>query len=595
MKSDGIILDHDLFRRIVSAFAGLVLVATAFAAVAPGAETPASVIVRGNPGSIRHVEDAVIRAGGTVRVRIGIIDGVVATVPAGSVSVLRSDPGVASVVLDRKIRLLHATDGLDPSSDTGSLHNTTKLIKAQDLWRSGVTGRGVGVALIDSGVVPVDGLTVPGKVVNGPDLSFDGQADSTRWLDTYGHGTHMAGIIAGRDDSIVSSGDLTSHDSFAGVAPDARILNVKVASANGATDVSQVIAAIDWVVQHRNDQALNIRVLNLSFGTDGSQSYTDDPLAYAAEVAWRKGIVVVAAAGNAGSSLGRLNNPAYDPYVIAVGADDANGSPRVSDDVIPDWSSRGDGVRNPDVIAPGKSIVSLRDPGSYIDVTYPEGKVNARFTRGSGTSQAAAVVSGAAALLLQARPGLTPDQVKGLLVSTATPVPGYDAGAQGAGLINVRSAAEAPEPETRQTWPTSTGTGSLEQARGSVHVAIGDAVLNGEQDIFGSAWDGTTWSQNSWNGTTWSGGEWNGTTWSGNCWCGTTWSGTTWSGTTWSGTTWSGTTWSGTTWSNASWSGTTWSGTTWSGTTWSGTTWSGTTWSGTTWSEAFWSSAEWGA
>src|SRR5207249_6242881 len=139
-------------------------------------------------------------------------------------------------------------------------------------------------------------------------------------------------------------------------------------------DVSQVIAAIDWVVQHRTDNGMNIRVLNLSFGTDGTQDYRVDPLAYAAEVAWRKGITVVVAAGNSGYGTAQLNNPAYDPYVIAVGADDTKGTQSTSDDIIPDWSSRGDGTRNPDIVAPGKSIVSLRDTGSQIDLNHPEGR-----------------------------------------------------------------------------------------------------------------------------------------------------------------------------------------------------------------------------
>src|SRR5439155_27121294 len=126
-----------------------------------------------------------------------------------------------------------------------------------------------------------------------------------------------------------------------GIAPDARIVNVKVAGANGATDVSQVLAGIDWVVQHRNDNGMNIRVLNLSFGTDGVQSYVLDPLAFAAENAWRKGIVVVVAAGNSQFGTNKLNDPAYDPYVIAVGADDPQGTLNVADDTVPAWSARG--------------------------------------------------------------------------------------------------------------------------------------------------------------------------------------------------------------------------------------------------------------
>ncbi|MCA1830609.1 MAG: S8 family serine peptidase, partial [Actinobacteria bacterium] len=308
--------------------------------------------------------------------------------------------------------------------------------------------------------------------------------------------------------------------------------------------------------------------------------YTLDPLAYAAEVAWRKGIFGVVSAGNSGSTLGHLNDPATDPYVLAVGADDAGGTYKTYDDVIPSWSSRGDGIRNPDIVAPGRSIESLRDPDSYIDQTYPGGRINTRFFRGSGTSQAAAVMSGVAAVLISQRPDIRPGQLKKLLMSSATSIPGPDATAIGSGFVNVKSAMNTPTPNYSQSWTTSSGTGSLEAARGSSHVTDGNgSTLSGEQDIFGKAWDGTTWSANAWAGTTWSGGSWNGTTWSGGCWCGSSWAGTTWSGTTWSGTTWSGTTWSGTTWS----------GTTWSGTTWSGTTWSGTTWSGTTWSEASWS------
>ena len=552
-----------------------------------------SVIVRAKAGTVSQAEDAVDAAGGTIGRRIGIIDGFAAKVPADAVAKIAANAAVHSITFNRPVQLLHSTEGFDPATDAGSIYNTTKSIKAQDVWRTGYTGAGVDVALIDSGVLPVNGLTAPGKIINGPDLSFEAPAENLRYLDTFGHGTHMAGIIAGRDNGVTGINDLTAHDNFAGVAPDARILNIKVANAHGATDVSQVLAAIDWVVQHRNDNGMNVRVLSLSFGTDGIQDYTIDPLAYAAEVAWRKGIVVVVAAGNSGYGSAKLNNPAYDPYVIAVGADDTKGTHAVDDDVIPVWSSRGDGTRNPDVVAPGKSIAGLRAPGSYIDETYPTGRVASRFFRGSGTSQATAAVSGAAALLLQQRPNLTPDQVKKLLTSTATPLPAADPVAQGSGLINLKSATAAATPNYVQSWPLSTGTGSLEAARGSAHVEMDGVELNGERDIFNTPWDGTSWSGTSWSGTSWSGGMWNGTSWSGTSWSGTSWSGTSWSGTSWSGTSWSGTSWSGTSWSGTSWSGTSWSGTSWSGTSWSGTSWSGTSWSGSSWSGSSWSGADW--
>jgi serine protease AprX len=430
------------------------------------------------------------------------------------------------------VRTLGIIDGLEAS--VPSAYNTTRMTGAQAYWANGYTGRGVDVALIDSGVVPVDGLTAPGKVVNGADLSFESQVANTTYLDTFGHGTHMAGIIAGRDDGVSSYvGDSTD---FVGMAPDARVLNVKVADAHGTTDVSQVIAAIDWVVQHRNDNGLNVRVLNLSFGTDSTQAYSIDPLAFAAEVAWRNGIVVVAAAGNAGfAPSGSLSDPANDPYLIAVGAADTQGTTSIGDDSVATFSQNGV-KRKPDLVAPGVHVVSLRDPGSYVDATYgTTGQVGTRFFRGSGTSQATAVVSGAAALLLSQRPWLTPDQVKMLLDSTATQLSGQSANAQGNGELNLSAALTAVPSTVPQSYTKSTGTGSLEAARGGSHVAdpATGVELTGEQDIMGHEWTPSTWAPAASAGTTWSGGVWNGTTWSGTTWSGTTWSGTTWSNDTW--------------------------------------------------------------
>jgi serine protease AprX len=316
-------------------------------------------------------------------------------------------------------------------------------------------------------------------------------------------------------------------------------------------------------VQNRDADGLNIRVLNLSFGTDGTQDYRLDPLAFAVEVAWARGIVVVVAAGNSGFGTTQLNNPAYDPYVIAVGADDTRGTDDPKDDVIPSWQTRGNALRHPDIVAPGKSILSLRDPGSFVDDANPGARVGyGRFFRGSGSSQAAAIVSGAVATLLSQRPQLTPDEIKALLVRSAVRLPNADAVAQGAGLINLHRAREM-RTETFagsvQTWERSTGLGSLQLARGTVTAEDEGVVLQGEQTIFGDPWDPTAWAAASWDGTSWSSGTWQGRTWSGNCWCGASWAGRTWSGRTWSGNAWSGRTWSGRTWSGRTWSAGGWS------------------------------------
>ncbi|MFN2588831.1 MAG: S8 family serine peptidase [Actinomycetota bacterium] len=615
------------------------------------------VIVRELPGAGSGPEQLVEDLGGDVGRHIGIIDGFTATVPETSVPALKASSQVHSVTADMKVRMLHEVNGYDASLSTnaGSIFNTTNAVKARDYWREGFTGKGVDVAMIDTGVVPVDGLTVPGKVVNGPDLSFESGSETHRYLDTYGHGTHMAGIIAGRDSGAVTGKENGDHDNFIGVAPDARVVNVKVGAHDGSTDVSQVLAAIDWVVQHRNSGGLNIRVLNLSFGTDGTQSYMIDPLTYAAEVAWHKGIVVVVAAGNSQFGTSALNNPAYDPYVIAVGASDTKGTFDTSDDVVPDWSARGDGIRNPDLVAPGKSIASLRAPGSYVDENHPEGRVNSKLFKGSGTSQAAAVVSGAAALVVQQRPGITPDQVKALLKSTATKMPVADAQAQGSGVLNLKSALKTATPLAVQTWPRATGVGSLELARGSGHLvmegpdaacekAYREAQAAAEQTTAttepvteASTTDATVSTEVSTTDTTVSTetsktdttvstdtsatdasstktseptktmaeacpeidhvlqGEKDifGNAWDGATWSGRSWTGATWSGGEWLGRSWTGADWSGRSWTGATWSGATWSGATWSGRSWTGATWSGATWSGRSWTGATWSGATW--
>jgi serine protease AprX len=543
-----------------------------------------SVIVRAQPGGGATADQQITSLGGHVQQHIGLINAVVADVPASAVAQLEASAAVAQVTLNAPVQLLGASYGLpsvpyDPTSDVNSMYNIEQMDGASAYWDAGYTGQGVGVALIDSGVSPVNGLKTPGKVVNGPDLSFESQVPSLRYLDTFGHGTHMAGIIAGRDSSVntVSSSD-TTH--FLGMAPDAQIVNVKVADALGKTDVSQVLAAIDWVVQHQNDNGMNIGVLNLSYGTDSSQSYVLDPLAYAAEQAWLHGIVVVVAAGNQGNWSNGMDDPAIDPYVIAVGAANTNNTTMVKFHSPASFTSEGDGTRNPDLSAPGVHVVSLRDPGSFIDDQFgATANVSTRFFLGSGSSQAAAVVSGAAALLLSQRPGLTPDQVKALL-DTHTHYMSGRTSLKGSGELNLANVLNAPTPNVTQSWPSSSGSGSLEASRGSQHVADANGTtLSGEQDIFGNAVSTSALAASEANAAAWNGGLFNGSSWSGSSWSGSSWSGASWSGASWSGSSWSGSSWSGASWSGASWSGSSWSGGSWSGASWSGSSWSENDWS----------------
>jgi serine protease AprX len=484
----------------------------------------------------------------------------------------------------------------DPGTDQNSMNAIINAIGAQQWWTNGYTGQGVDVALIDTGCAPVQGLNSPGKLVYGPDLSLESQAPNLAGLDTNGHGTFMASILAGNDAG--SGASNPNPYTFRGVAPDARVVCVKVATADGGTDVSQVIAAIDWVVQHAHDNGLNIRIINLSYGTNSTQSSTVDPLAFAAEQAWKRGIVVVAAAGNSGYQKGKgapgLADPAYDPYLIAVGAtqrgSSGNGPGNGPDkETMANFSASGagcGGCRNPDVVAPGAHVQGLRVPGSFVDESTPPGLLDARFQRGSGTSESTAIVSGAVALLLQKYPSLTPDQVKKFLTTSTVKIAGADDKAQGKGRINLAGLTDK-KPDTgggaAQHFPDATGTGSLEIARGADHLTRDGVVLRGEIDIFGHPFDAAGMAALEASASAWNGGTWNGNVWTGNSWSGNSWSGNSWSGNSWSGNSWSGNSWSGNSWSGNSWSGNSWSGNSWSGNSWSGNSWSGNSWSSDSW------------
>jgi serine protease AprX len=543
--------------------------ATAAQAASPSDADLVSVVVQESDGTGNGPQRAVEAFGGSVTKEFSVISGFSATVPADRLDALRAVPGVTSVTEDASLTLSDA-DVETQASQAGSLYTIANQVTgASSLWQAGYTGQGVDVAVVDSGVVAVDGLD--GKIVYGPDLTQE-NGTPAQDKDAYGHGTHMAGIIAGRDTGATRTAGNSSD--FVGMAPDSRIVSIKVADAKGQTDVSQAIAAIDWVVENGHKNGLNIRVMNMSFGTDGVQSYVYDPLAYAAEMAWRSGIVVVVAAGNDGNDVLRLNNPASDPYVIAVGSDSANGTATTADDTVSSFSNNGNGSRNPDLIAPGDHVVSLRDPGSYLDTTYPAARIGSRLFRGSGTSQAAAVVSGAAALLISQRPDLTPDQVKALLTRTASRLPGVGTPAQGSGLVDLAAAATAPTPQNAtQHWRLSVGTGSLEAARGSVHVSVNGRRIAGEVDVHGRAFNSRAVASGIAHRSNWSGVSWSGVSWSGVSWSGVSWSGVSWSGVSWSGVSWSGVCWSGVSWSGVSWSGVSWSGVSWSGVSWSGTDW----------------------
>jgi serine protease AprX len=544
-----------------------------------------------DPRLAAALREVVAAAGGRVvatqpALEMAVVDG-----PAGLAAALQAQPWARSVARDAAVTLTSL--GYDPATQNGSMTKVTQLTGATALWKAGYTGKGIDVAVIDTGVAPVPGLAQSDKVVLGPDLSFESQSTSTRFLDSYGHGTHMSGIIAGREVA-AASGTTYAADTtnFYGMAPDSRIVSLKVGDHNGTVDVSQVIAAVNWVTQFGKSNGLNVRVLNLSFGLDTGQHPKNDPLSWAAEVAWNKGVVVVASGGNQGGQFLGLNSPAYNPRLLAVGAVDTKGTTAVTDDAIPTFSAvyGGNYNRGPDLVAPGVGIVSSRVPGSVIADAYPTAKVATNWLRGSGTSQAAAVVSGAVALLLQQRPTMTPDQVKALLMNTASPIAGVTAGSQGSGELNLVKATATAVPTSVQPSSVGWGDGGIENARGGMHVSMDGNELSGEKYLFGN-WQGndagtrissaTMWSS---DGSTWYGVPITGAGFAADT---TTAAGKAWSGRSWAGRSWAGNAWTGRSWASCSFNGRSWAGSGWSTGSWSQpiTT---SSWTGGLWSTGDW-------
>lgn len=427
------------------------------------------------------------------------------------------------------VQAVSAGSAYDPTSDPASMYNLTRALQARAAWTRGWTGKGVGVAVLDTGISPVAGLNGTGKVVLGADLSSTG-GTTAQGRDDYGHGTQLASIIGGRDAAPTYDVAATS---YLGIAPDVTLYNVKVAEADGTTDVTRVISGLAWVVLHQKDNAAApIRVVNLSYGTDAVQPWQVDPLTYAVDQAWKAGILVVASGGNQGQSAGRLTDPAYDPHLLAVAAADTRSDCGSAATVAP-FSNWGDGTRNPDVTAPGVMVQGLRVPGSTIDRSLATAAgTGARYLKGSGTSQAAAVTSGLAALLLQKNPTWTPSQVKVDLVSSATPMTGSrDVRSAGSGLVNAEKALNTTTGPVAPPTSWAAGTGTIDAARGSSSwVAAGIPASDANSTTFTGVAGETpaTWAGRTWAGRTWAGSSWflspAGRTWAGRTWASHLWS-----------------------------------------------------------------------
>jgi serine protease AprX len=373
------------------------------------------------PTEAQHMK--VRNQGGRLTMRLGRVKAGLYSVPASALATLANDPEVAYISPDRKLK--------------GKLDLTAEAVNAAAAWLLNLDGTGIGVAVIDSGISDHPDLansSGASRVVYSQDFTGSGTAD-----DQYGHGEHVAGIVAGNG---ASSTCPTCTRTLMGMAPNVSLINLRVLDENGSGTDSEVIAAIDQAIALAS--IYNIRVINLSLGRGVYESYTQDPLCQAVEAAWQAGIVVVVAAGNEGrdnsvgeNGYGTVTAPGNDPFVITVGSMKDMGTADRSDDLIGSYSSKGptgvDHVVKPDIVAPGNLTASLlanindtiptNEPATLIPNTYydsaGDGSTSSVYYTLSGTSMATPVVSGAVALLLQQNPSLTPDQVKARLMRTA--------------------------------------------------------------------------------------------------------------------------------------------------------------------------------
>ena len=435
--------------------------------------------------SLSFLAPVVQWSGGELKRWLPLANGFVADLPNAALSDLAEHPLVSHIAIDRLV--------------VGAMERTSSTVGASAVRQElGYDGAGVGVAIIDSGSSAyLDDLSDGSNGGPRVDQFVDFVNGRKKAYDDYGHGTHVAGIIAGNG---FDSGGLRT-----GIAPAARLIVLKVLDDSGQGRISDVIAAIDYAIAQKD--ALNIRVINLSVATGVYQPYDVDPLTLAAQRAVNAGIVVVAAAGNygrapqGGTRYGGITAPGNAPWVLTVGASSHMGTVDRADDTIAVFSSRGPTAINygakPDVVAPGVGIESLSNPESAFYVTKSAYLLSGTvptwyqpYLSLSGTSMAAPVVTGTVALMLQANPDLTPNAVKAIIEYSAQQYAGYDRLTQGAGFLNAKGAVELA-----RHLAASNDTEFPSTADWSTQIVWGNRLIQGGQ----LAADENAW----WTSTTW--------------------------------------------------------------------------------------------
>lgn len=351
-----------------------------------------------------------------------------------------------------------------------------------------LTGQGIGVAVVDSGIT--SHIDLQGRIVVN-----NNQTSAPDANDNYVHGTHVAGIIAGNGAS--------SSGMYKGVAPGANLINVKVSNDQGVALMSDLIDGLQWILS--NKTTYNIRVVNISLNSTVAESYHTNPLNAAVEILWFNGVTVVVAAGNNGTGNNpvTLYPPANDPFVITVGATEDKGTTSLSDDKIANFSAFGtteNGFAKPDLVTSGRSLISLLSSTSATGyINHPVHRVDNKYFRMTGTSMAAPVVSGAVALLLQDEPGLTPDQVKYRLKATANTAWGdYNSARAGAGALDIYAAINGTTTQSANTGQTV-----------STLLTTGSGAVNSTVNWNSVNWNSVNWNSVNWNSVNWNSVNWN--------------------------------------------------------------------------------------
>jgi serine protease AprX len=478
---------------------------------------------------------------------LSLIDGAAGFANAAGIEAMSLAPTVAFIHHDATVGPRRSAEPpvVTPPDQFSEVY--PQVVNADQGWLRGITGNGVTVAVLDSGVAADADLIEPENRI----LASVNFADQRLASDPGGHGTHIAGIIAGNGSR--------SGGEFIGIAPQANIVDVRVLGNTGSGRISSVVRGIEWVLAHR--AVYNIRVINLSFGAPASLSYRADPMSAAVEIAWRRGLVVVAASGNGGPERDTVVTPGIDPYAITVGATDDRGTNSRRDDALAWFSAWGSADSNakPDLVAPGRRLVSLRVPGSTLDTLFPDRVVAAQngstYFRLTGTSMATGVVSGAAALLLEHRPDLTPNQVKALLVGTTQPY-GEDCGealpdpiADGSGLLDVFAAAReaAPNCALQPVNGLACANNALRPADGFARalypVLYGSPLHWKDPTLGGIDWQALTWDSVAWDSVAWDNFDWDSVAWDSVAWDSVAWDSVAWDSVAWDSVAWDSVAW----------------------------------------------------